>query len=96
MPMGVPLARIDTDATAAGVETVADVAEASVIRSWPRTIVLDVTPREPVASLDAAGEWRLVDAEGVVFGSTAGPLDGAPVLLAAGHRRRAPTSGRPG
>jgi len=82
VPMGVPLARVDTDATAAEVETVADVAEVSIIRSWPRTIVLDVTPRVPVASLDAAGEWRLVDAEGVVFGSTAGPQDGAPVLIA--------------
>ncbi len=82
VPMGEPLARVDTDATAAEVETIPDVADASVVRSWPATIVLDVTLREPVASLGVEGEWRLVDADGVLFGSTPQPASGIPVLVA--------------
>lgn len=82
VPMGVPLARVDTGASAAEIETIPDVAEASVLRSWPRTVVLDVTVREPVASLSGEGQWRLVDSAGVVFGSLTEPASGIPVLVA--------------
>jgi cell division protein FtsQ len=82
VPMGQPLARVDADETAASVETIPDVATATVTRSWPSTIVVTVTPREPVASLAVEGEWRLVDDEGVLFGSPTQPAGGIPVLVA--------------
>lgn len=80
-PVGEPLARVDTEAVAERAASVADVAAVVVSRGWPDTLVLTVTPREPVASLASDGGWRLVDAAGVVFGAVDRPVPDLPVLV---------------
>lgn len=80
-PVGQPLARVDTDAVADRAGSVADVAAVVVSRSWPDTLVLTVTLREPVANLPRDGTWRVVDADGVVFGDLDGPIGDLPVLV---------------
>lgn len=82
VPMGQPLARVDTEAIATRVETVPEVDHAIVRRAWPSTVVVTVTPREPVASLMAGGRWRLVDDEGVLFSTVDRPAAGLPRLSA--------------
>ena len=76
VPLGTPLARLDTDTVVARVEGISDIASVSVTRSWPSTVVVAVEPRQPVAVVADADGWVLVDGEGVMFaGSTAGPVD---------------------
>jgi cell division protein FtsQ len=82
VPMGRPLARVDTDAVAERVQTLAAVASASASRSWPSTVVLTVTPRVPVATLFSDDGWYSVDAEGVLFDPADAPADDLPVLAA--------------
>lgn len=64
---GTPLARIDTDMVAARVRDVAAVAEVSVRREWPGTVVVEVRGREPVATTQANGSWWLLAADGTPF-----------------------------
>ncbi len=66
---GTPLARVDLDAVAGRVEALAPVADAEVRREWPGTLRIEVREREPVAVLAEAGEYRALDAEGVLFRS---------------------------
>lgn len=82
VPIGVPLARVDTAAVAQRAESVADVASVTVSRGWPQTLVLRVTPRVGLATMASEGEWRLVDADGVVFASLPLPADDLPILEA--------------
>lgn len=82
VPLGAPLARVDTGAVAERVESVPEVAAASVSRGWPDTVVVTVTPRQPLASMASDGVWRLVDGDGVLFSEVADPAEGLPVLVA--------------
>lgn len=75
-PLGTPLVRVDTDAVAARVRSLPELASVSVDRAWPRSIVVSVTPRVAVAAVADDGAWWLVDASGALFGnSTAQPAD---------------------
>lgn len=56
------------------------VADASVTRRWPGTVVLRITEREPVAVLAAGERWAEIDAEGRVLGLADRPPTGLPVL----------------
>lgn len=82
VPIGVPLARIDTDAAVVGVESVPDVASATVTRGWPSTVVVTVTPRVPVVSLEGEQEWYRVDADGVLFAPGPAAAADLPILVA--------------
>lgn len=64
---GTPLARVDTDEVARRVRALAPVAEVTVHRSWPSTVVIDVRERVPVAVVRAGGGYDVVDVNGVVF-----------------------------
>ena len=64
---GTPLARVDLAAVARAVARLAPVADVEVSRSWPGTLLVEVTERTAVAGLEGATGVRLVDAEGVVF-----------------------------
>ncbi len=79
-PMGQPLARVDTDAVADRVGELKWVADVQVGRSWPRTLVIDVQPRTPVAALKSAGGWQLVDADGAAYELVSGRPQGVPEL----------------
>jgi cell division protein FtsQ len=65
--VGTPLARVDTGAVAARVRTLAPVASVDVSRSWPGTLVVDVTERVPVAAVTVPTGFALLDATGVAF-----------------------------
>lgn len=74
---GVPLARLDTGGIAEELRALPAVLDASVERSWPHGVVVEVTPRAPVVLADTGGEMvDLVGADGVVVASV--PADQAP------------------
>jgi cell division protein FtsQ len=68
-PMGTPLVRVDTAAVKSRVTGVAEVADADVSRAWPRSLLIRVRPRVPVAAVDTGNRWMLVDASGVAYAS---------------------------
>ena len=78
---GTPLARVDTDGAAARVARLPQVASVAVTRGWPRTVVVTVVEREPVAVVERAGTRQLVDAGGVVFDSITGEAPAGVVPL---------------
>lgn len=82
VPLGRPLARVDTSEVATKVEAVPDVASATVTRDWPGTVAISVTERVPVASLEGDDGWYLVDVEGVLFAPRSDPDPDRPVLVA--------------
>ena len=85
VPIGTPLARVDTDAVAARVRERVSVAEASVRRSWPRVLTVDVVPRTAeIVVRNPQGRLEVVDASGVAFGTVAAPPPGVPVVTATG------------
>jgi cell division protein FtsQ len=77
VPIGAPLASIDTGDIADRVAKLPAVALATVKRSWPHTVTVIVNERVPVAS--AGTPTGLVDAGGVVYPGT--PPPGLPRLV---------------
>lgn len=67
VPAGRPLARLDVGAVRERVEEIPQVASVEVRRQWPRTVVLDVVERRPVARLSGGDDVRLIDSGGVVY-----------------------------
>jgi len=85
VPVGTPLARVDTEAVGARVRERVTVAEVSVRRSWPGTLTVEVVPRS--ASLvvrNPQGRLEVVDSEGVTFGTVRAVPKGVPVVTATG------------
>jgi len=79
VPIGAPLASIDTGAVADRVATLPAVALATVKRSWPHTVTVIVNERVPVATAGTPTGVGLVDAGGVVYPGT--PPPGLPRLV---------------
>ena len=67
VPEGVPLATADLEAVRARVETLAPVRAVEVSRSWPDQVRIVVEERTAVAAVLSEGDWRGLDAEGVLF-----------------------------
>jgi cell division protein FtsQ len=67
VPVGVPLARLDTGAAEQRVRDLPWVASAEVRRGWPIEAVIAVTLREPIAVMESDPRRLAVDADGVVF-----------------------------
>ncbi len=83
VPEGTPLARVDTGAVAARVRTRPSVAEVSVERSWPTTLVVRVEPRTPaIVVKNPQGQLEVVDRNGVPYRVVARAPDGVPVVIA--------------
>ncbi|MGY1743276.1 MULTISPECIES: cell division protein FtsQ/DivIB [unclassified Blastococcus] len=82
---GTPLLRVDTDAAAARVARLPQVASVQVTRGWPQTVVITVAERVPVAVVEQAGTRSLVDAAGVLFDTVTGepPTGVVPLEVAA-------------
>lgn len=85
VPMGQPLVQVDSSAAETAVREVSIVRDVHVVHSWPSTVTIKVTPREPVLAVQrAGGEVSLVDADGVVI-ETVAPADVAvPVVTTEG------------
>jgi cell division protein FtsQ len=82
-PIGRPLARVDLAAIQARVETIPAVKSASISRSWPHTIAIEVTERTPVAVVDRGAGLQAVDEDGVLFGSYPRQPDDLPLVQTA-------------
>jgi len=81
VPMGTPLARVDTAAIAQRVMAAATLAEVTVSRSWPGTIVITASPRVPVVAVrNSQGQVQVVDAQGLAYATVSAPPKGVPVI----------------
>lgn len=68
VPDGKPLALVDVDAIEHRVEGLAPVKDATVTRSWPHTIAIEIEERTAVAVVDlGGGDFRGMDEDGVIF-----------------------------
>ncbi|WP_030256528.1 cell division protein FtsQ/DivIB [Streptomyces violens] len=68
VPLGDPLASVDTDGIAARLtDRLRRIKSVEVERSWPDTISLNVTERQPVLVVQKGGKFREVDDRGVRF-----------------------------
>lgn len=84
VPLGTPLAAMDTAAIEQRVTAaVPAVASARASRSWPGTVVIDITEKTPSLAVPLGQEFLWVAGDGVVFHRTTAPPDG--VLVAAGQ-----------
>jgi len=78
---GTPLARVDTDAAAARVESIPTVGKVEVSRSWPHTVVVAVTRRQPVLAVRLPdSRLQLVDATGRAYQSVGAAPAGVPLI----------------
>lgn len=67
VPLGTPLAQVDAGAVARRVESIRQVASATVSKSWPDGLTITVRERVPVAAVRmAAGGYDLIDPAGVI------------------------------
>jgi cell division protein FtsQ len=82
VPLGTPLARLDTAAIERRVATLPPIASAEVIRSWPHAVRIAVRERQLVAVLPADGGYLEIDGNGGHFGVLPAPPPGVPVIQA--------------
>ncbi|MEU1279020.1 FtsQ-type POTRA domain-containing protein [Streptomyces sp. NPDC005805] len=81
VPLGAPLASVDTDAVAARLRTALPrIRSVEVDRSWPHRIDLRVTERTPVLLLKKGPRFGEVDADGVQFATVDRAPRGVPLL----------------
>ena len=68
VPIGTPLARVDTGGAVDRVAKIPTVASVSVNRSWPSRVVVSVQRKVPVLAIkNPQGQLQVVDASGVPF-----------------------------
>ncbi|WNV77355.1 FtsQ-type POTRA domain-containing protein [Geodermatophilus sp. DSM 44513] len=81
---GTPLLRVDVAAAEARVARLPQVADVEVTRGWPRSVVVTVVERVPVAVVEEAGGRSLVDRDGVLFDAVTGrpPAGAVPLDVA--------------
>lgn len=81
VPMDTPLVSLDKAAIAARVRAkLPRVKTVDVVRSWPHTVSLKVTERQPVLAIQTGGKFVEVDAEGTRFATVAAAPKGVPLL----------------
>ncbi|XVV14615.1 cell division protein FtsQ/DivIB [Actinoplanes sp. CA-131856] len=80
VPQNEPLARVDLGAVRAKVRTLPAVDRVVVRRSWPSTLVVEVVERTPVAAVPAAGQFSLIDREGVPYRTVQQAPSGLPLV----------------
>ena len=88
VPLGTPLARLDTGAVVSRVAKLRAVAEVSVTRSVPHTVKIAVKERTAVYALSSAVGFDLVDSSGVDYTSVAEAPKGLVVAQVAGDDER--------
>ena len=70
--VGIPLLRVDVDNVEARVARLPQIASVEVTRGWPRSVVITVEERIPVAVVGEPGRRSLVDSDGVLFDTITG------------------------
>jgi cell division protein FtsQ len=81
VPMGTPLAKVDTGPIARRVILWPALAEVTVSRAWPSTIVISATPRVPVLAVkNPQGQVKVVDSQGVAYATVSEPPKGVPLI----------------
>jgi cell division protein FtsQ len=84
VPMGTPLARVDDAAIADRVRQRATLADVSIERSWPSTLVIHASPRVPVlVAKNPQGQLHVVDSRGVAYAQVRTAPRGVPMVNAA-------------
>lgn len=82
--LGEPLARVDSGAVAARVAERATVADVSIERSWPSTLVIHASPRQPFLVVkNPQGQLQVVDETGIAYAQVSAPPRGVPTVNAA-------------
>ena len=71
--VGTPLLRVDVEDAEARVGRLPHISAVEVTRGWPRSVVITVVERVPVAVVGEAGRRALVDRDGVQFDTVTGP-----------------------
>jgi cell division protein FtsQ len=77
---GTPLVRVDVDAVARRVGGLPPVSRVTVSRAWPRTLVVRVIERTPMAAVPVGDRYAVVDRSGTVFDWSPRPPVALPVL----------------
>ncbi|MEP7193111.1 MAG: hypothetical protein ABI903_09625 [Actinomycetota bacterium] len=81
VPMGVPLAKVDTGAIAERVTHNAALTNVSVSRSYPSTIVISASPKVPVLAVkNPKGQVQVVDSHGDVYATVSAAPKGVPLI----------------
>jgi cell division protein FtsQ len=81
VPLGTPLLNVNAGAVASRVETIRQVAFATVTKDWPDHLAITVTERVPAVSIRmAGGGYDLVDGTGVIVRWTRAKPEGLPVF----------------
>lgn len=81
VPMGTPMARVDTAAIAERVMATATLAEVRVGLSWPSTVVITASARVPVLAVkNPQGQVKVVDSSGVAYATVKTPPKGVPLI----------------
>lgn len=70
--VGTPLLRVDVGDIEARVARLPQISAVEVTRGWPRSVVITVVERVPVAVVGEAGRRSLVDSHGVLFDTITG------------------------
>ena len=81
VPMGRPLAKIDTRAISRRVVALTALAEVTVSRSYPNTILISATPRVPVLAVkNPQGQVQVVDSQGTAYATVSAVPRGVPLI----------------
>lgn len=84
--VGIPLTRLSMSALQNGVEQVHLVRSATVTRSWPTGVNIQVRVRQAIMGHKTSGHWDLLDEQGVVVGQADSLPEGfAPVTIPEGE-----------
>ena len=82
VPLGTPLMRVDPGAVTRRVETIRQVASATVSEDWPDHLTIAVTERVPVLAVRmAGGGYDLLDPSGVIVRLATTKPRGLPVFV---------------
>jgi cell division protein FtsQ len=80
VPLGRPLARLDTAAVARRVEKIPLIADVAVSRHWPHTVRIAVEERQPAVAVPAVDGLLLIDRTGVAFDTVSDRPAGVPLV----------------
>jgi cell division protein FtsQ len=81
VPIGTPLARLDTAQVRARVAALREVESVEVERGWPTTLRIVVHERVPVAVVQRAGEYNQLDVHGVTVITSRSQPSTLPLLV---------------